>query len=120
MMQIRREQMDALREAMLARFRLRMLVHLRSVASAENRELTDVALQETIKTGMQRASAYGIVDEMDIQRYLEFMVRYGADFDTDPATAWAGEILENPDLPDAERMNALEDYESIQLSRQHE
>jgi len=119
-MRIRDEQMDAFREAMLVDFRRRMLVHLRSVCKAENRVIADLVLQETVEIGMRKADLYGFTDEKDVERYLTFMVRYSRDFDTNPRTAWAGEILRDPDVPDWERMNALEFRDMIEPRRTNE
>jgi hypothetical protein len=69
---------------------------------------------------MRKADLYGFTDEKDVERYLTFMVRYSRDFDTNPRTAWAGEILRDPDVPDWERMNALEFRDMIEPRRTNE
>ena len=37
--------------------------------------------------------SYGVESEYDVSRYLNLMVVFGDDFDTDPAHPWASDIL---------------------------
>jgi hypothetical protein len=114
MIRIRDEQMEALRRAGLKRFQTAMLIHLRSCMPSQTSVLSDEELLTTIETGISRAGSYGVILEFDVQRFLECTIKYGSDFDRDPAYAWAGEILHGPKDGTA-KINTISDYELFVL-----
>lgn len=111
MLVIRPEQVEVLSQYMLKQFENRMIVHLRKSFPHETEEMSEVNLRELIQTGIERAKQYGVELENDVQSYLEMMIIYGADFDTNSKTDWAGEILRTPDINGTTKINLLEDYE---------
>lgn len=50
-------------------------------------------LRARVEYGIDRAASYGIHSGRDVFRYLCLMMRFGDDFDVDPAHPWAAEIL---------------------------
>ena len=50
-----------------------------------------------------KAAQYGVVRPGDVGRYLEYMMIYGQDFDSDSARAWASEILRRQGLRGKQR-----------------
>ena len=74
-------------------------------------------LRATIHAGIERAEQYDIVSEVDIRRYLESVIVYGPDFDTNPKTAWAGHILHNKALSGTEKMNRVDEYALFDFAR---
>jgi hypothetical protein len=111
MLKIREEQMKAFVQAVLLGYEDRMVIHLRSSFPEQTKTLPEHALREMIRTGMNKAEVYEVKDETDVERFLECMVRYGEDFDRDPQTSWAGEILRDEGFNGTEKMNQINDYE---------
>lgn len=68
---------------------------------------TEGELSLLIQGGIGTAQKYGITLEADVVRFLECMLTYGPRFDTDADTAWAGEILNNPELLGREKAKRL-------------
>lgn len=110
MLIIRNEQMEALSEYMVEYFVDEALLHLRTSFSEQTKDVTDADLRAMIHTGIDNAGAYDITIEEDVMRYLELMITYGADFDTNPDTAWAEEILNKEDSRGTEKIMLIDQY----------
>ena len=52
-------------------------------------------MREVIRLGMARAGSCGFDSRGPIRLYLEMMLLFGSDFDTDPQYRWSAEILNN-------------------------
>lgn len=117
MLQIRKTQMDSLSDAMLKQFEDRMVIHLRTACPEQTHEMPEPELRTTIHTGIKRAEKYDITSEFDIRRYLECVVVYGPDFDTNPKTAWAGPLLNNKQWSGTEKMNQVDEYALFDFAR---
>ena len=104
MLTIRKEQMQVLGEYMLQMFKNRMIRHLREAFLVQLEKITDEELCALVDTGIEKAEYYGIKAEDDVQNFLEFMVSYSPDFDTNPETSWAGSILSRKDLEGSSKM----------------
>jgi hypothetical protein len=85
MLQIRREQMDALRVAADQEFVKRAAAHLRKQYPALTNELTNAVLEEMVKKGVARARAHGFKWESSLIRFLELMLAIAPNFDEVPA-----------------------------------
>ena len=118
MLTIRTEQMGALSDYMLQAFKRRLAAHLRVTFPYETAEMDDPTLEGTIDAGMQRAREYDVRSEDDIRRFLECMFRYGPHFDTDPNTAWAGDILRRTDLGGSAKMDRVCEHRPQEAARQ--
>jgi hypothetical protein len=116
MLKIRPEQMEEMSEYMLHQFEERMVEHLHSAFPDQTEELKKTDLQAIIRTGVDKAESYDVTDEVDVERYLECIVQYGTEFDTDVGTAWAGEILRTDTITGNEKMNQINDYELFVLT----
>ena len=90
-------------------------IHLRSNFLEQTKNLPEHVLREMIRSGINKAETYEVTDEVDVERFLECMVRYGEDFDNDPKTSWAGEILRDEGFNGREKMNRINDYELFVL-----
>ena len=117
MLKIRQAQMDSLSEAMLKQFEDRMVLYLRAACPEQTRDVPEPELRSTIRAGMDSAEKYDITSEVDIRRYLECVLVYGPDFDTNPKTAWAGYILNNKKLSGTEKMNRVDEYALFDFAR---
>jgi hypothetical protein len=111
MFKIRREQMDVLAQQSLDQFQAAMLRHLRARFPAQTAGRLDPELRAMVHEGIGRAAVYGITLETDVKRYLEWMVVHGPQFDRDPKTAWAGEILRSDDLNGTEKVDRIDEAE---------
>jgi hypothetical protein len=109
MLRIRREQMQILGAAMQRSFELRMLAEFRADARPVAENMSDDEVLRTITLGIEAASQYGIVNEPDVQRYLEYMFIYGAEFDTDPEKERLAEILLS-DIVGNKKMDRIDEY----------
>ena len=78
------------------KFKSWMLVHLHKFFPRECQSAGDTQLGETIQYGIRRAASYGITSKRDVCKYIDLMVVFGRDFDTESRSRWAGEILNNP------------------------
>jgi hypothetical protein len=116
MLMIRKEQMEALEEYSLDAFVDRMVNHLRSAFEAEVRDMPDDELRELIRTGIYNAEQYGIEDEADVERFIEYVARFGADFGQTTQSIWADEILSNMEIDGTEKMNMIDDYDLFELN----
>jgi hypothetical protein len=98
--------MAAFARAETKKFEDRMLIHLNKFFPRQCAALGEPKLRETIRDGIKRAAAYRITAERDVYKYIDLMVVFGHDFDTDKRFPWAGEILRKQKSPGA-KINAL-------------
>ena len=71
-----------------------MLVHLRKFFPKQCAALGELQLRETIGHGIRRAAHYGITAKRDVCKYIDLMIVFGRDFDSDKRFRWAREILD--------------------------
>jgi hypothetical protein len=116
MLVIRHEQMKVLGDAMQRQFELRTLerLHRNFPKQLENR--MDEELLTMIRRGISQAAGYGIVSQIDVTRYIEYMILYGPDFDSQLTRV--GEILRTPGLQSAEKMDRIDDYDQFARNRE--
>lgn len=74
-------------------FVMRMAKHLREILPEETADMCHDDLLERIENGIGRAKTFSIVQERDLEVYLEFDIMYGPEFGSTPESAWAEEIL---------------------------
>jgi hypothetical protein len=107
-MVIRRSQMGVFAEYMRDQFSVRMQKHLRTAFPEYTKALDEASLRELIASGIEKAAGYNFEFEDVIQRYLEYTILLSEDFDTDPATSWAGNILRDADSA-SRKMSRIDD-----------
>ena len=81
MLQITAEQYDAIHQAMLKNFIIRVARWLRQEYVSQTMTLTDKELDTLINASITKAKKWGIEIESDICRYIELVIKYGATFD---------------------------------------
>ena len=113
MLTIRKRQMAVFAQVEIRKFVDRMVVHLHKFFPKQCEAMGEPQLWETIGYGIKRAAAYGIMAERDVNKYIDLMVVFGPDFDTDKRFPWAGEILHRRKNP-SQKMSAL-----IQAGQRH-
>ncbi|MDD5298328.1 MAG: hypothetical protein PHU46_15605 [Rhodocyclaceae bacterium] len=117
MLTVSRKQMDVLGKSMQDRFERRMVAHLRHSFPERTKTHGDEVLQNFVQAGLARCRPYGVVNELDAQRFLDYMVIYGPEFDQKPDTAWAGLILDDPNLTGTQKMDQIDDYDMFAMNR---
>ena len=117
MLTITHAQLRAMRDATRAAFMSRTVAHLRRRFPERTAPVTDARLGAFIQAGIERAMRYEIVGEADVRRYVEYMLIYGARFDTDPNLRWAGRILRRKDIGPTRRMDLIDDYDMFRMNR---
>ena len=60
-----------------------------------------------IQDGIEKAAKYGIKIENEVQQFLRCVILYGHDFDINPGSAWAREILLNKSISGTMKMRKL-------------
>jgi hypothetical protein len=100
MLQIRREQIAGFREPRLKEFEDRVVAHLARCFPTQCEVLGEPEVRGTIRYGIERAAAYGMVAERDVCKYIDLMIVYGRNFDRDPALPWVRAILNDQTAED--------------------
>jgi hypothetical protein len=113
---IRPEQLKIFSQAEVQEFEDWVLAHLRRFFPRQCDATGEWSLRSTIQYGIQRAAVYGITDRRDVCKYIDLMVVFGRDFDTDQRLSWAGEILKKP-RPPRTKMTALFETSKEHLGR---
>ena len=116
MLTIRTQQMAVFARAETKKFEDRVLIHLEKFFPAQCKALGESKLREMIRYGIKRAAAYGIATEREVYKYVDLMLVFGRDFDTDKRWPWAGEILRHPRGP-AAKIQALQGAARKRLKR---
>lgn len=80
-------QMDTLASAAQAGFEREMVAHARQFAPRHCAHLDDEVLMGFVRTALQRASDLDFRRRGPMRLYLELMLLFGSDFDSDPALA---------------------------------
>lgn len=113
MLKIREEQMRILGEYMLRRFKDSVARHLRETLPKQTATMMEAELRALVDAGIEKAEIYGITAEDDVQTFLEYLVSYSHDFDINPETSWAGDILSRKDFDGASKMIRLKNTASL-------
>jgi hypothetical protein len=110
MLVIRRAQLETLAQATRNRFEEEMVAHLKTFAPGQAAAAGEGGLRRLIRAGMERAGRYGFTLRGPVRLYLELMIVFGHEFDTDPLLAWAKRELRagtGGELARADRLHAI-------------
>jgi hypothetical protein len=110
MQHIASSQYDALGHAYGQRFIAQACDSLRAKHAEHLADTPEDALRQFVRRGVERARGHGLLVERDMLRFIDCQLRFGAEFDRDPAYTWAQRILAMP-LGGTHRMNTLQTYE---------
>jgi hypothetical protein len=105
---IRQQQMEMLSHQMQQQFENRMVAHLRMNFPSHHLTANEQSLRTLIRKGIERTKDYDVVFEDDIRRFLEYMVVISPDFDANPATSWAGDILRSKNATGVQKMRRID------------
>jgi hypothetical protein len=102
---VRKEQMEAFREAARCDFEDAMLAHLRRSFRTALELKTDEDLRALVNIGVVRANALGLSGQRDVCKLVDLMVVFGVDFER--REGWARAILDAGDTHPAALLDAL-------------
>jgi hypothetical protein len=106
-MRIRAEQMEVFQEAARRTFEEEMVFHLGGFSPPLFQVLTANGMRQVVSTGILRATNLTLTLRGPIRLYLEMMLLFGSNFDSDPQYPWVPEILEDRHLPEMMRADRL-------------
>jgi hypothetical protein len=111
MLRIRDDQMNVLRRPALEDFIDDMVLHVHEHFAEEAAQLGIASVRERVEQGIRSAEGHGVVSPRGVCKYLNLMMTFGPDFDTNPRTApWVQPILNDITVPDpTARMDVLSD-----------
>ncbi len=116
MLTIRQAQFAVFSKLAVRKFEDWMVAHLERFFPRQARELGELKLRETIQYGIDRAAAYDVTIKRDVCKYIDLMIVFGRDFDTDKRFRWAAEILSKKRNPGA-KMRALFEAAKARLGK---
>ncbi len=93
MLTIRQAQLAVLSQLEVRKFEDWMVSHLHKFFPKQCATLGERQLREWIQHGIRRAAYYGLRAKNDVCKYIDLMIVFGQDFDTDKRNRWASEIL---------------------------
>ena len=93
MLKLRKEHLEAFEAQVINRFTVRVIAHVKAVWPAECTELGEPAVNEIVKTAVQRAGSIGLSREVDIVRFVDLSFILARDFETNPLSSWTRPIL---------------------------
>lgn len=116
MLQIREEQRNVLREAVLAGFEDRMLAHFKTYYGVQCQLIGDEQTRAVIRHGTERAREYAITSQRGVCHFINLMLLLGGNFDQDVQLPWARRILTDPSIENEfDRMASLNDEADVFL-----
>jgi hypothetical protein len=89
---------------MLESYEERMARHIAADFPADFEKLGD-KVGDFIRQGIEKAGSYGIETESDVSRYIDLMLKYGADFESLDTMKWAAAILEDENISGRAKMD---------------
>ncbi len=93
MLTIRKEQEEALSQALSAVFEDQMTVHIKKHFPTHYEALGEGNCRELIRYGIELAATHGFISERDVCKFIDLMICFGVQFDTDAKQTWAAGIL---------------------------
>lgn len=95
MFTINNNQIRALDEHAMRAFEQQLVAHAKTFAPRLVQTTSDEGLLLIVQNGISRAKKYGFTNQGPVRFYLELMLMFGSDFDTDPQLPWATEVLKS-------------------------
>ncbi len=109
---IRKEQIAALRQPLVAGFHRELLGHVRKHFVEETENRSDEEILEHIRQAAGRAALYGFTSERDVYNYINISMLLGPDFDQAKESRWTRKFLVDKNiLSPSRRLDRL--YEEL-------
>lgn len=85
-----------------------MIEHLNKFFPEQCAKLKKRGVREEIRYGIKKAATYGIEEGPELCRFIDMMMIFGCEFDTNSKYPWAAEILNDKEILDpVSRMKLL-------------
>ena len=110
MLIIRKEQYQVFADYALESFVTRMKNHMLNRFPEQTKGSSETELREFILETIDRAEPYDIVHNGDVQRFLEYRVLYGQEFDTNEKFLEVQNILNDSELTGTMKMSKIDEY----------
>jgi hypothetical protein len=120
MFKINREQMRALDGEQARAFEDRLVAHLREHFPETAAALGDARLRQFVADELAAATRFDVVSERDVAGYVAVALALRPDPDADPEPTWVKEVLSDPLLSPAEKVERLERWVAEELDEQQE
>ncbi len=114
MLIIRQQQMETFRKAALAAFETEMVLHCNEFSPHLYKVIGEKQMRVAVCRTIDRAYGHGFTNRGPIRLFIEMMLLFGSNFDTDPQYSWAAKILHTSDdqMQRAEQLyNKILDYQ---------
>jgi hypothetical protein len=98
MLTIRKEQMAVFNEAVVRKFEDEMAEHCHAFAPQLCEEAGCANVATAVRKGLKNAERYGFSMRGPLRFYIEMMLTFGSDFDTDPQLPWVAEELGSSEI----------------------
>jgi hypothetical protein len=100
MFMIKREQVEVFEQHSLQRLVEEMVGHCVRFSPCLCNMLTTEGLVRAVQVGIKKAERHGFTRRGPVRFYLEMMMLFGSEYDTDPQYPWAAEILQKGNVRD--------------------
>jgi len=100
-------QIDHLREGRAQVFADEMATHLATLAPRHAQAMGPEALRAFVRAAIERADAFGVIERETTRVWLELSMLWGIGFADDPGYAFVRRWLDDPVLPELQRIRML-------------
>jgi hypothetical protein len=107
MLTIRAEQYDLFSRTLEKRYKTSLIKRLRDKFPSETSQSDDDVLMAFINKGIVSAEKHDIIERRDISIYLEYMMTFGEDFDSNKEFDWAQKVFLVRNLSGEEKVKRL-------------
>ena len=110
MLVVRKEQIETLSGVAATGFANELVEHVKKFSPRHAQAVGDDAIRKSVDLGLERSRSYGFTKRGTVRFFVELMVMFGRDFDTDPMLPWANGVLTNESIKlEMERADILHD-----------
>jgi hypothetical protein len=114
---VRTEQTRILEEAVIRRFEAESVQHVKEFTPRLFSVAGEERIWKVVRLGRSRARNYGFSCTGSFRFYIELMLTFGSDFDSDPQLPWARDALINGSGHEQVRLDRLFERMSAYLDR---
>jgi len=118
MLVIRKEQREVFKDNQKQKFIKKTAVFLKKKYPEKTKVKTESTLSELINSTIDKALDYTIISENGVVAFLEFMFTLSLDFDSNPKTKWAQDILTDTNLNESNKIMLI--INKIQINIENE
>lgn len=104
---VRNEQMSVFSQYMVRQYESRVMAYIHATYPQFAQEKGYSYLQSLIRSGIEKAAEYEIYAEDDVQCFIDCLIIFGEDFDTNSCLAWSAAILGDKGIAGDEKARQL-------------